>query len=125
MSQTKNQWKTLGLVLSAVAGAAGAGYYLLFRRPLAVTKGNVQVKGISGPADIYRDKWGVAHIYAAEIKDALFAQGYVHAQDRLWQMEFNRRMVAGRLSEVLGKASLPLDRWMRILSMRRTAEGCF
>jgi penicillin amidase len=123
MSQTKNQWKTLGLVLSAVAGAAGAGYYLLFRRPLAVTKGDVQLRGLSGPADIYRDKWGVAHIYAAEIKDALFAQGYVHAQDRLWQMEFNRRMVAGRLSEVLGKASLPLDRWMRILSMRRTAEA--
>ena len=55
----------------------------------------------------------------------MFAQGFVHAQDRLWQMEFNRRLVAGRLSEVLGEVSLPLDRWMRIIGMRRVAEKEF
>jgi penicillin G amidase len=49
----------------------------------------------------------------------MFSRGYVHAQDRLWQMEFNRRLVAGRLSEVLGQETLQIDHWMRILCLRR------
>ena len=53
----------------------------------------------------------------------MFAQGFVHAHDRLWQMEFQRRLVAGRLAEVLGPDALPIDRWMRILGMRRVAEA--
>ena len=67
-------------------------------------------------------RWGVPHIFAECSTDLFFAQGLVHAQDRLWQMEFNRRMVAGRLAEILGEVALPLDRWMRTLTLRRVAE---
>lgn len=84
--------------------------------------GEFHFAGLEKPVRIIRDKWGVPHIFAENIPDLLFAQGFVHAQDRLWQMEFNRRMVAGRLAEILGEIALPLDRWMRTLTLRRVAE---
>ena len=117
--------KTLGLIgltFGAVAGVVGTGYYLLFRRPLPKKSGSLTLLGLQAPVKVVRDRWGIPHIFAETNQDLMFAQGYVHAQDRLWQMEFNRRLVAGRLSEILGEVSLPLDRWMRILGMRRVAE---
>jgi penicillin amidase len=90
------------------------------RRPK--TDGELRLSGLQAPVEIHRDRWGVPHIYAEDDHDLLLAQGFVHAQDRLWQMEFNRRLVAGRLAEVLGPVAVPLDRWMRILTMRRVAE---
>jgi penicillin amidase len=72
--------------------------------------------------DIIRDRWGIPHIYAETTHDLMFAQGFVHAQDRLWQMDFQRRLVAGRLSEVMGAQTVPVDRWLRVLGMRRVAE---
>jgi penicillin amidase len=107
--------------LAAVAGLLGAGYYWLLRRPLARTQGTLRLPGLQDKVEILRDPWGVPHIYAANLHDLAFAQGYVHAQDRLWQMDFNRRLIAGRLSEVLGEVTLPVDRWLRILGMRRVA----
>lgn len=86
-----------------------------------MTRGAVQLTGLQAPVEILRDRWGVPHIYATNARDLMFAQGFVHAQDRLWQMEFQRRMVAGRLAEVAGPAALPADRAMRILGMRRVA----
>ena len=83
----------------------------------------MQLQGLHAPVEVIRDRWGVPHIYASNVPDVLFAQGFVHAEDRLWQMEFNRRLVAGRLAEVLGATPLPVDRWMRILGMRRVAEA--
>jgi penicillin amidase len=114
--------QAIGVVLGALAGIAGAGYYLLMRKPLAQTRGELRIQGLSGPVEILRDRWGIPHIYTQNENDLMFAQGFVHAQDRLWQMDFQRRLVAGRLSEVLGEVALPLDRWMRILYMRRAAE---
>jgi penicillin amidase len=64
----------------------------------------------------------VPHIYADSERDLFFAQGFVHAQDRLWQMDFQRRLIAGRLSEVMGPKTVPVDRWFRVLGMRRVAE---
>jgi penicillin amidase len=84
--------------------------------------GDLHFKGISKKIEIFRDRWGVPHIYAQNLHDLLFGQGFVHAQDRLWQMEFNRRLVAGRLSEVLGEAALPADRWLRTLTIARVAN---
>jgi len=112
----------IAVALGAVAGLVGAGYYWLVRRPLPQTKGTLRLPGLRAPVEIIRDRWGVPHIYAANTHDLMFAQGFAHAQDRLWQMDFQRRLVAGRLSEVLGQVSVPLDRWMRILGMRRVAE---
>jgi penicillin amidase len=94
----------------------------LSRRQLPQTTGTVVVDGLQAPVDILRDRWGVPHIYAANTPDAMFAQGFVHAQERLWQMDFQRRLVAGRLAEVLGREALPADRWLRTLGMRRVAE---
>lgn len=113
---------TVGLIAGTAAGLIGAGYYFLFRRPLPKKKGALKITALSSPVDIYRDGWGVPHIYAKTHHDLFFAQGFVHAQDRLWQLEFNRRMLRGRLSEILGEVALPLDRWMRILGMYRLAE---
>lgn len=84
--------------------------------------GRLQVRGLAAPVEIFRDAWGVPHIYAQNMHDLLFGQGFVHAQDRLWQMDFQRRLVSGRLAEVLGPPLLDVDRRMRILGMRRVAE---
>ena len=72
-----------------------------------------------------RDKWGVPHIYAGSNRDLFFAQGYVHAQDRLWQMELQRRIGSGRLSEVLGEVTLEVDRFFRTVGLNRAAEAEF
>jgi len=72
--------------------------------------------------EVYRDAWGVPHIYASSLEDLYFAQGYVHAQDRLWQMEFQRRVGHGRLSEVLGEATLDTDRFLRTIGTGRAAQ---
>ncbi len=84
--------------------------------------GEIRLAGLKAPVEVRRDHKGVPHIYAGNTLDTFYAQGFIHAQERLWQMEFNRRLVAGRLSEMLGTLTLPLDRWMRTLTMRRVAE---
>jgi penicillin amidase len=116
------RWSTITAAAAAVAGLAGAAYYLLLRRPLPRTQGTIRLAGLKDEVEILRDRWGVPHIYAIGEHDLLFAQGFAHAQDRLWQMDLYRRLVAGRLSEVMGKIALPVDRWVRTLSMRRVAE---
>jgi len=109
----------LGLVLLLVAGA-GAAY--LVRRPFPQISGTVAVAGLGAPVEVIRDRWGIPHIYAASAADLFFAQGYVHAQDRLWQMDLLRRWAAGRLSEIFGPVTLDADRLMRVLGLRRAAE---
>lgn len=84
--------------------------------------GRLSMPELYAPVEVARDAWGIPHIFAANPHDLFFAQGFVHAQDRFFQMEFNRRLVAGQLSEVLGEISLPVDRWIRTLTMRRVAE---
>ena len=69
-----------------------------------------------------RDRWGVPHVEAGSRSDLNFAQGFCHGQDRLWQMDFYRRVVSGRLSEMAGEEGLPIDRLMRTLGIRRVAE---
>jgi len=115
------KWSVVSL-LGTVVGALGAGYYWLLRRPLAQTQGRMELSGLEGEVEVIRDRWGVPHIYAQSTPDLMFAQGFVHAQDRLWQMDFQRRVVAGRLSELFGERTLLVDRWLRILGMRRVAE---
>ncbi len=94
----------------------------LSRRRLPQTRGDLHLPGLHSPVEVIRDRWGVPHIYAGDTSDLMFAQGYVHAQDRLWQMDFSRRLAAGRLAEVLGPEVVPADRWLRTIGMRRVAE---
>jgi penicillin amidase len=78
---------------------------------------------LGSPAEVFRDRWGVPHIYAGSVKDAMFAQGYVHAQDRLWHMELARRAASGSLAEVFGPVALDADRLLRRVGLRRAAEA--
>ncbi len=93
------------------------------RQTLPQTSGEVAVPGIAGSVEILRDVNGVPHIFADSLPDAWFALGYAHAQDRMWQMEFTRRLGAGRLAEVIGPKALGTDRFFRTLGLYRLAEA--
>jgi penicillin amidase len=83
-----------------------------------------QVQGLSGPVSITFDRWGVPHIRAlASDMDVFFAQGYVHARDRLFQMELGRRAAQGRLSEILGSGAVEQDRFFRTWGFYRAAQA--
>jgi penicillin amidase len=119
-------WKILllvlgGIVLVVVLLAVGALTWLI-RSPLPTTSGTVRIPGLSAPVTVVRDKTGIPHITAANMADLFKAQGYVVAQDRLWQMDFYRRVGAGRLSEVLGETTLDTDRFIRTVGWRRAAQ---
>src|SRR5580692_11771632 len=85
--------------------------------------GKISVPGISPKVRVVRDEHGVPTIEAATLEDLFFAQGYVTAQDRLWQMDMMRRAAAGELSEVIGEATVKMDREERILGLRQAAES--
>jgi penicillin amidase len=111
-------------VLLVLLLVLGSGVYLLFvRRTFPQAKGTLQVAGLLDRVEVYRDKSGVPHIFAQNEHDLFFAQGYVQAQDRLWQMEFSRRIGAGRLSEVLGESTLESDRFLRTIGLYRAAQA--
>jgi penicillin amidase len=95
------------------------GLNWLGRRRLPQTSGSLTVPGLSGSVKVVRDQWGVPHIYADNLSDLFCAQGFIHAQDRLWQMELNRRTAAGRLSEVFGQIALDTDRTTRAFGFHR------
>ena len=111
------------VVIAALAVVAVAGMYLHLRRSLPLLEGEMAVAGLSGRAEVLRDPYGIPHIFAATAEDAQFALGFVHAQDRLWQMEMNRRIGSGRLAELLGPGALESDRFLRTLGVRRVAEA--
>jgi penicillin G amidase len=90
----------------------------LARQSLAKIDGELNVAGLKEAVEVVRDRWGVPHIYAKNVDDLFFAQGYVIAQDRLWQLEWWRRQREGRLSEVLGPAAFERDRQARLLMYR-------
>ncbi len=115
-------WGLLGLLLLSAIGLGGG--YLWLRQSLPQVDGEIRVPGLGAPVTVVRDQWAIPHIEAESFTDALFALGFVHGQDRLWQMEFQRRVGAGRLSEIVGGAALPTDRFMRTLGLyRRAAAG--
>ncbi len=92
------------------------------RKRLPQVNGRLYLNGSHHPIHIYRDRWGIPHIYAANRHDLFFAQGFVHTQDRLWQMELNRRAANGTLSEVFGRITLDTDRLTRTLGFARLAQ---
>ncbi len=108
------------LLLTAIT--AGALYYLV-TKSLPDMEGNSDVVGLSASVDIFRDPAGIPHILASSEYDAYVAAGYVHAQDRLWQMDLMRRFGQGRLAEVLGPQAVPIDRLMRTIGVHRIADS--
>lgn len=111
----------LVLLLSACAIVAAMLWYWYATQPLI--KGSLKAAALKAPVEIMRDSEGVPHIYASSPSDAYFALGFVHAQDRLWQIEMNRRIAAGRLAEILGPNALNTDRFLRTLGVRRNADS--
>jgi len=109
-----------GIVVLAAVGLSG-GYFWL-RGSLPQIAGETTVAGLSAPVEITRDANGIPHIYGKTEADGWFGLGYAHAQDRLWQMEFNRRIGAGRLSEILGEKGLKTDKFLRTLSVYHYAK---
>src|SRR5499426_2466723 len=85
---------------------------------IAQTDGRIKLKGLQKPVKVLRDAWGIAHIYAETQDDLFFAQGFVAAQDRLWQMDLWRRAGEGKLAEVLGPSAVERDRFARLIRYR-------
>jgi penicillin amidase len=117
----------LVVILMAVAGVLVAAvlvlHHVLFRAPLPRTRGVMTVDGLDGEVTIRRDRWGVPHISARSLGDAAFALGLAHAQDRGWQLDFQRRVASGRISEIAGADGLEADRLLRRLGFLRVAAA--
>lgn len=95
---------------------------LTARRSFPQVNGKITLAGLDGPVDVYRDPMGVPHIYATTLHDLFMAQGYVHAQERFWQMDFWRHLGSGRLSEMFGESQVGTDSFLRTLGWERLAE---
>lgn len=104
------------LVVTLLAGVA------LLRRPLPQTDGALVVPGLRGEVEVLRDAQGVPQVYADDADDLFFAQGFVQAQERFFQMDFRRHVTAGRLAELLGEDAVETDLVVRTLGWRRVAE---
>lgn len=114
------KWAAAGLFALALLLAV-AGVWVV-RRSWPQVSGTVSARPLRAPVEVIRDEWGVAHIYAQNPHDLFFAQGFVQAQDRMWSLEFSRRLGSGRLSEFLGPDTVGLDRFTRVLGLRRAAQ---
>ena len=108
-------------ILLLLAGAAGAAWWVVYRA-LPQTSGNASLEGLKQAVSVDRDQWGVPHIRANSLEDLIEAQGYVTAQDRLWQMDVLRRLGAGELSEIFGENALSIDEQFRRLGLRHVVD---
>jgi penicillin amidase len=110
-------------ILDSILGSIlNFGLTWLSRRRLPQIEGTLSLPGLQGHAEVIRDRWGVPHIYADSSYDLFFTQGFVHAQDRLFQMEIHRRLALGRLSELFGELSLDTDRTVRTFGFHRIGK---
>ncbi len=114
--------KFLALALMALIVILAVASIWLVRRPWPQTSGKIAVAGLTAPVQVVRDEWGVPQLFAANEHDLFFAQGYVHAQDRLWQMEFGRHVSGGTLAELFGRPVVAADKALRTYGLRRAAE---
>ncbi len=114
----------LRLAIALVVVATLAGAYL-FWRAMPAYSGRETLSGLSAEARVWRDAYGVPHIFAASMDDAMRALGYLHASERLFQMELQRRVGQGRMSEFAGADLLNVDKFMRTLGFYREAEASF
>ena len=108
----------IGVSCSAPAAPVPQSLEELAEASLAQIDGLLRVPGLNAAVEVIRDEWGIPHIYAENDDDLFFAQGYVMAQDRLWQMEMWRRWHEGRLAEIFGPEALPYDRRTRLMMYR-------
>ena len=117
------RWATYLVVLLVLVLVAGlvAGVATV-RRPFPEVSGEIEVPGLVAEVDVLRDANGIAQVYADTAEDLFYAQGFVHAQDRFFEMDFRRHVTAGRLAELLGEDALETDMYIRAMGWRRIAE---
>lgn len=100
-------------------------FYLTFEKTQPTLEGEIKVPEIQSAVKIIRDSYGIPHIYAENDHDLFFSQGYVTAQDRLWQMDLSRRTAKGNLSEIFGEATVETDYFFRLMGIREIAEKIY
>ena len=118
----------IGMGLALFVGAVVVllfAFALSFELSVPDYNGKAQVAGLRAPVRIVRDEYAIPHIKAQSFEDAVFALGYAHAQDRLWQMETSRRAIQGRLSELFGSSTRKIDVLMRTLGLYRASEQAY
>jgi len=123
---SKGWWVTCGVVAALLFGCQGSGpdaggdgdLETLARQAQPQLEGELTLEGLQEPVEVLRDEWGIPHIYARNMDDLFFAQGFVQAQDRLWQMDMWRRTAEGRMAEALGASGVEHDRIARLLKYR-------
>lgn len=115
----------IGLAITLLLITGGVWWFIQHEltKSFAPTSGSLPLHGLTAPVEVLRDEYGTPHIHAQNEHDLLLALGYVHAQDRLWQMDMARRLGLGRLSEVLGEKTVQFDRMFRIVGLRQVAEA--
>src|SRR5580658_5482571 len=120
-------WAAFALLVLLLIGACGFVLWLrgITRTALPVLDGDMKVGGLSAPVTVRRDAHGVPHIDASTQDDLFVAQGYVTAQDRLWQMDAFRRNSEGELAEVMGSALVKHDETQRVLGIGRVAQRIY
>ncbi|USY53998.1 penicillin acylase family protein [Bacillus sp. 1780r2a1] len=121
----KKRWKitmTIFIVFLLLAVITGVYFYWFLHKSLPQTEGKIEINGLKAEVSVYRDAAGTPHIEAKNQHDLFLAQGYVTAQDRIFQMDLSRRQASGMLSEVVGKQALERDKFFRTLGLRRAAE---
>lgn len=101
---------------------AAVGLWLYLRTANPVLDGKVSLAGLQGPVEVLRDEYGIPSIFAANERDLYRAIGYIHAQERLWQMDLYHRIAEGRMAELFGSAQVETDRFLRTVGIARAAE---
>ncbi len=114
----------VSIAVTAILLVAGTAGYVSWtvRRSFPTVDGQVHLAGLHGRVDVVRDQWGVPQVYADDAHDLFLAQGYVHAQDRFWEMDVRRHITAGRLAELFGADLVPTDAVVRTLGWYRVAQ---
>lgn len=113
------------LLVVLPAALAAIALYMVLASSQARRSGEVGLQSLRAGATVDFDAHGVPRVAASSDRDAFFVQGYLHASERMWQMELQRRLAQGRLSELFGAGMVPNDRWMRTLGLRRAAEDAW
>lgn len=117
------RWLKRILLALMILALAGSGFLVwTIRRSFPQVDGQLTVAGLERPVTVHRDSWGVPHIFAETEHDLFFAQGFVHAQERFWQMDFWRHIGSGRLSEMFGESQLETDVFLRSLGFADLAR---
>ncbi|WP_193200003.1 penicillin acylase family protein [Nostoc sp. MG11] len=126
MKSSRKGWRKrlkITAIVLLVLGLSLVGFATCtVRQSFAVESGTIQIPGIKTEVTVQRDNWGTPHIWAANSHDLFMAQGYIHAQDRFWQMDFWRHIGSGRLAEMFGSSQVEADRYLRTMGWARVAQ---